>query len=163
LGAQRKRRKHWRRPSRAHRRHSTCMSVRELRGFGQKTTPIWSRVCASPAGRVEAALKFVAAARSGPPVIYRRISDMGHSLRAYESTPYRHTVRTTVLPASHENQSLSRQGSELRANRTVAAGPERASRTDLAFRIVDPLLVRAPRHLMGQGNHQFICPCPNAN
>jgi hypothetical protein len=52
------------------------MSARELRGFGWKTTPIWSRVYARPAGRVEAALKYVAAARSGLPVIYRRMSEM---------------------------------------------------------------------------------------
>jgi hypothetical protein len=38
------------------------MSATELRGFGRKTTLISSRVCARPAGRVEAALKSVAAA-----------------------------------------------------------------------------------------------------
>ena len=76
LGAQRKRRKHWRRPSRAHQRHSTCMSARELRGFVRRTTLISSKACARPAGMVEAALSSVSvAARSGPPVIYRRMSN----------------------------------------------------------------------------------------
>src|ERR1700730_7111995 len=33
-------------------------------------------------------------------------------------------------------------------DRTFAAGPERASRTGLAFRIVDPFLMRAAQHFL---------------
>jgi hypothetical protein len=37
----------------------------------------------------------------------------------------------------------------LRDNWTAATGPERAIRTSLAFRIVDPFLMRAPQHFLG--------------
>ena len=73
LGRERKRRKNWKRPSYAHRGHSTRMSARKLHGFDQKTTLISSKVCVRPGGWGEAAPNSLTAVRHGLPVIYKRM------------------------------------------------------------------------------------------
>jgi hypothetical protein len=42
------------------------------------------------------------------------------------------------------------------SNRTVATVPERALRTGLALRIIDPFLVRAPHHFRGHGHRAHL-------
>ena len=74
---------------------------------------ISSRVCARPAGRVEAALKSVATARSGLPVIYTRMSDVGpgcvnvpRGKVGVEHTSWPHYILTTkkIETSSYGNQ-----------------------------------------------------------
>src|ERR1700694_2622052 len=52
------------------------------------------------------------------------------------------TARSRAIPAAVPRRWLP-------DDRTFAAGPERASRTGLAFRVVDPFLMRAAQHFLG--------------